>query len=167
MKILKLIIILFIVFQLVLSLYIDQEVITTDELIINNISEKDVDILLIEQSQDECNEPPIFDDDDPYTIPSECLKSMLIGAGVASIVLVGITIILPCVGFGAIGPTAGSFAAWVQSLIGVVESGSLFALFQSIAMAGFSLKAIVIVTGGSAALAYAICKELGFENNGC
>ena len=44
--------------------------------------------------------------------------------------------ILPFLGFGVLGPTAGSIAAAWQSSIGNVVAGSLFALFQSAGMGG-------------------------------
>jgi hypothetical protein len=50
--------------------------------------------------------------------------------------------ILGAVGFGAVGPVAGSVAAGWQSGIGLVEAGSLFAWCQSAAM-GTSKTALV------------------------
>ncbi|KAF3289959.1 hypothetical protein TWF970_003702 [Orbilia oligospora] len=43
---------------------------------------------------------------------------------------------LGAVGFSAIGPVAGSYAAAWQSSIGVVQAGSTFAALQSAAMTG-------------------------------
>ncbi|KAH9228262.1 hypothetical protein K456DRAFT_57543 [Colletotrichum gloeosporioides 23] len=45
--------------------------------------------------------------------------------------------ILAVIGFGALGPIGGSFAAWFQSVFygGFVPAGGLFALLQSFAMA--------------------------------
>lgn len=62
-----------------------------------------------------------------------------------------------------------SFASWIQSILGAqIPSGSLFALLQSIGMAGFSFNTGLYVTGVSAALPYAICKALGYDNdNNC
>jgi len=43
---------------------------------------------------------------------------------------------LPLIGFSVIGPVAGSIAAGIQSTIGNVVAGSLFAVVQSLAMGG-------------------------------
>ncbi|ERF76625.1 hypothetical protein EPUS_04445 [Endocarpon pusillum Z07020] len=64
--------------------------------------------------------------------------------------------ILGAVGFGALGPVAGSTAAGWQASIGVVEAGSLFAWCQSAAMGEAAVNAIVATGaagGGVAALA--------------
>lgn len=64
--------------------------------------------------------------------------------------------ILGAVGFGALGPVAGSAAAGWQASIGIVEAGSLFAWCQSAAMSGAAVNAIVATGaagGGVAALA--------------
>eukprot|EP01124_Arcella_intermedia_P017417 TRINITY_DN24180_c0_g1_i1.p2 TRINITY_DN24180_c0_g1~~TRINITY_DN24180_c0_g1_i1.p2 ORF type:complete len:138 (-),score=34.90 TRINITY_DN24180_c0_g1_i1:105-518(-) len=99
-----------------------------------------------------------------FEMPRGCILAILVGMGmgVGGLALVGPALSLA--GFGAGGVTAGSFAAYVQSLLGgSVAAGSVFALFQSIGAAGFGLQAAVIVTGGSAALGYSICKALGFD----
>ncbi|KAF5601216.1 hypothetical protein FPANT_1823 [Fusarium pseudoanthophilum] len=49
------------------------------------------------------------------------------------------TIILQAFGFTPSGPLLGSFAAWIQSLIGNVVAGSLFATLQSAAMGGYGV----------------------------
>ena len=46
------------------------------------------------------------------------------------------TVLLPILGFGALGPALGSFAAAWQSSIGSVATGSLFAFLQSAGMGG-------------------------------
>lgn len=104
-----------------------------------------------------------------YNIPPRCVKAMLIGAGLSISSMLGLTILLPFLGFGISGPIEASFAAWVQSIIGAeVSSGSIFALLQSIGMAGISFNTGVYVTGASATLAYTICKYLGYDdNNNC
>ena len=45
-----------------------------------------------------------------------------------------IKFLLKCIGFGQLGPIAGSIAAFIQSIIGIVKAGSLFALLQKLAM---------------------------------
>lgn len=104
-----------------------------------------------------------------YNIPPGCLRAMLLGAGISIAGMIGLTITLPFLGFSALGPIEASFAAWVQSIIGAeVSSGSIFALLQSIGMAGISFNTGLYVTGGVATLAYAICKALGYDNdNNC
>lgn len=101
-----------------------------------------------------------------YNIPPRCVRAMLIGAGISISSMLGLTVLLPFLGFGILGHIEASFAAWVQSIIGAqVSSGSVFALFQSIGMAGISFNTGVYVTGASATLAYAICKALGYDDN--
>ncbi|CCT66234.1 uncharacterized protein FFB20_01789 [Fusarium fujikuroi] len=51
------------------------------------------------------------------------------------------TIILQAFGFTS--KLLGSFAAWIQSLIGNVVTGSLFATLQSAAMGGFGVGILV------------------------
>lgn len=53
--------------------------------------------------------------------------------------------LLPSIGFSAIGPDPGSFAAACQSTIGNVPAGSLFSVCQSLGMTG------TLVIGGTAA----------------
>jgi len=57
--------------------------------------------------------------------------------------------ILGVIGFGAAGPIAGSFAAWIQSLIGNVIAGSLFATVQSFAMGGCAILLKIIMAIGA------------------
>lgn len=54
---------------------------------------------------------------------------------------------LSVVGFGALGPVAGSFAAAWQAMIGNVAAGSLFAILQSMAMTGV-IPLWYIIAGG-------------------
>lgn len=51
--------------------------------------------------------------------------------------------ILGVIGFGAAGPVAGSAAAALQSSIGLVEAGSIFAWCQSAAMGGAAVGGIL------------------------
>ncbi|KAI9306223.1 hypothetical protein BJ944DRAFT_263905 [Cunninghamella echinulata] len=104
---------------------------------------------------------------DSYNIPPACLRAILIGSGVGLSGTFIFAAALPIIGFSTAGPTAGSLAAFYQSIIGgKVASGSIFALLQSAGMAGLSFQTGVIVTGASASLAYTICNSLGYEN-GC
>lgn len=56
---------------------------------------------------------------------------------------------LGVIGFGAAGPVAGSIAALIQSSIGNVAAGSLFAMAQSVAMGG-ALPLLGYATGAAA-----------------
>lgn len=60
------------------------------------------------------------------------------------------TFALPILGFGSAGVAAGSVAAGVQSLIGSVSAGSLFALLQSVGATGLAMgaKAAIATVGG-------------------
>ncbi|KAK0213881.1 hypothetical protein IW262DRAFT_1466446 [Armillaria fumosa] len=58
------------------------------------------------------------------------------GAAGAGLMPMIIRLTLGLIGFGAAGPVAGTFAALIQSSIGNVVAGSLFAWAQSIAMGG-------------------------------
>lgn len=79
------------------------------------------------------------------------LIGALVGAGIG----LGATVVTPAVlafaGFSAGGVVAGSIAAGVQSSIGNVAAGSMFATLQSIgATGGLSLVAKGAVTAGAA-----------------
>lgn len=82
----------------------------------------------------------------------------------SGIVIGGITFGLPLLGFGSLGVTAGSLAAWFHStfLGGYIASGSVFAVLQSIGMAGVSaaFKAFVIGSSATASGAYTIYEKL-------
>ncbi|KAF2655258.1 hypothetical protein K491DRAFT_758329 [Lophiostoma macrostomum CBS 122681] len=55
-------------------------------------------------------------------------------------------------GFGSIGISAGSPAAFWQSMIGDVNAGSWFATLRSAGMGGEGLKTVQVVVGRTAAL---------------
>jgi hypothetical protein len=75
------------------------------------------------------------------------------GTVVSTAALIAVPI-LGAIGFGAIGPVAGSVAAGWQAAIGAVEAGSLFALCQSAAMGGAAAGlAATGVSGAAVALA--------------
>ncbi|KAM3065737.1 hypothetical protein ACMFMG_010037 [Clarireedia jacksonii] len=68
----------------------------------------------------------------------------------------GTIIILGILGFTVYGPAIGSIAALIQSLIGNVASGSLFAFFQSAAMGGYGaavLAKLSVIAAGTMAVA--------------
>ncbi|KAF8173595.1 hypothetical protein K438DRAFT_2023459 [Mycena galopus ATCC 62051] len=73
--------------------------------------------------------------------------------------IVGIVLIInpvAVIGFGAMGPIAGTIAASWQAAIGNVAAGSLFALLQSVGMAHFvtiPLLGVAAAGGGAVALA--------------
>jgi hypothetical protein len=60
--------------------------------------------------------------------------------------------LLAAVGFGALGPVAGSAAAGWQASIGLVEAGSLFAWCQSVAMGGAALGGVFAAGAAGAGL---------------
>ncbi|PCH41778.1 hypothetical protein WOLCODRAFT_17328 [Wolfiporia cocos MD-104 SS10] len=65
------------------------------------------------------------------------LVSVAVGGATTAIISYAIIhAMLEGIGFSAVGPVAGSFAARMQSLIGNVRSRSLFAIYQSIGMGG-------------------------------
>lgn len=82
-------------------------------------------------------------------------------AGTAATVLL-VPLLLDALGFSEGGVVLGSTAACLQSKIGNVEKGSLFALLQSIAMAGLAEAPYVLVggsaVGGAAGVEFALSK---------
>lgn len=84
-------------------------------------------------------------------------------AAMSGIILGGTALIVPAIGFGAAGVTAGSLAAAYQSafLGGTIASGSIFATLQSIGAVGLSAAANTAVVAGSAAASgiHTICKK--------
>ncbi|KAI8985492.1 hypothetical protein BDB01DRAFT_90251 [Pilobolus umbonatus] len=96
-----------------------------------------------------------------YTISPKCKLAMLVGAGIGAVALGAFSVGLAMLGFGALGPVGGSFAAWIQSVIGAeVAAGAAFALLQSIGMAGVGISTGIVVTGSTDTLAFAICNAL-------
>ncbi|CAE7369469.1 unnamed protein product [Symbiodinium sp. CCMP2592] len=84
-----------------------------------------------------------------------CADKVLVGAGlIAGATQVRVFELVPAffgiLGFAAEGVTAESLAAKWQSSIGNVEKGSLFAILQSIAMAGISDESYVLVQATAA-----------------
>ncbi|KAF2865081.1 hypothetical protein BDV95DRAFT_456288, partial [Massariosphaeria phaeospora] len=58
--------------------------------------------------------------------------------------------ILGAIGFSSAGPVVGSLAAAIQAQIGLVGAGSLFAIVQSAAMAGYGLPIVLGTVWGGA-----------------
>jgi len=65
-------------------------------------------------------------------------------------------ILLPIIGFGSIGVVGGSIAAGAQSMLGIVEAGSVFALLQSAGMGGAAGIAAIAGIGAAAAATTAL-----------
>lgn len=93
----------------------------------------------------------------------------LLGSSAATLL---IRTVLAAIGFGAVGVTKGSFAAWWQSTMGIVPSKSLFSMLQSIAMrqqgvttATLSVGSLVRLAGGAAVpgMMVEICKKIDAE----
>jgi len=75
--------------------------------------------------------------------------------------------ILGAVGFGALGPAAGSAAAAWQASIGIVEAGSIFAWCQSAAMGGAAVGGIIAAgVGGGSLLVSSTAWALLMEGEG-
>eukprot|EP00439_Symbiodinium_sp_Y106_P062205 s498_g9.t1 len=93
--------------------------------------------------------------DGDIQIDWSCADKVLVGAGlIAGATQVTVFELVPAffriLGFAAEGVTADSLAAKWQSSIGNVEKGSLFAILQSIAMAGISSESYVLVEATAA-----------------
>lgn len=107
-------------------------------------------LILINIVNGECvKDKKEFNDNENYIIPKGCAIAILAGAGISITGLLSIGPLLSLIGFGVTGPIMGSFAAWVQSVIG----------------AKIAFKTSIIVTGSIATLSYSICRNLGYENN--
>lgn len=72
----------------------------------------------------------------------EGVKQIAIIVAVVLCLLIILSVILSITGFGPAGPIAGSLAAFVQSGIGNVATGSAFAFFQSLGMTSAIVSAI-------------------------
>ena len=102
--------------------------------------------------------------DDTVNISPEC-ASILILAGATGGALMSTLVnpLLASIGFTATGVTSGSFAAWWQSTMPLVSSGSLFASLQSIAMSGVSSNLVIASSVGGVATAKKLtefCKRI-------
>ncbi|KAG6113192.1 hypothetical protein E4U13_003965 [Claviceps humidiphila] len=102
----------------------------------------------------------------------KALTAALVGAGVlvAAPGLVAAPM-LGVLGFGSLGPGAGTAAALIQSLIGNVARGSFFAMLQSAGMGGagaMALNAIISGIGltGAALVALYKCLKAFFGKKG-
>ena len=94
-------------------------------------------------------------------------KKVGIGAAVAGGVIAGVALIPITLGFGGAGIVAGSVAAGIQSVIGNVAAGSVFAVCTSLGMTGVfaSSAAVGAILGGAGGLAAYLNKEFNPEND--
>ena len=78
-------------------------------------------------------------------ISPKCAAVLLSGAtvGGAGLAYAVTPAVLAVSGFGPAGVSGGSFAAWWQSTMPLVQGGSLFATLQSAAMGGVGTKAVL------------------------
>ena len=72
----------------------------------------------------------------PYLLASQVVSGVVVTASAAAPLALG------GLGFGAMGPVAGSVATSWQSSIGLVQAGSLFSWCQSAAMGGAAVNGI-------------------------
>ncbi|KAG6197129.1 hypothetical protein E4U50_007983 [Claviceps purpurea] len=72
------------------------------------------------------------------------------GVLVAAVPALAVAPVLGSLGFGALGPVAGSAAAGIQSGIGNVAAGSLFATLQSAGMGGAGIAVVNAAVSGAA-----------------
>ena len=77
-------------------------------------------------------------DPNEQNISPDCAAVVLTSGGILGAIAAApiYTLVLNILGFTAVGVEAGSFAAWWQSTMPLVASGSLFASLTSIAMTG-------------------------------
>ena len=97
-----------------------------------------------------------------YVLTRKCAVAMA-AAGVAAgaFTVLALPHALAFVGFVPAGIAGGSLAAaWQATMGGVVAGGGLFALLQSISVAGLSWSGTTIVSGTSAAAVAAFCEML-------
>ncbi len=89
-----------------------------------------------------------------------CKKDVLIIAGAAGVAAVCSPVIVPqalgAIGFGPLGPVAGTHAAAMMASAGTVAKGSLIAVCQHVAMTGAIGNGVVAVTAGAGAAAGAV-----------
>ncbi|KAG6237264.1 hypothetical protein E4U25_002868 [Claviceps purpurea] len=78
------------------------------------------------------------------------------GVLVAAVPALAVAPVLGGLGFGALGPVAGSAAAGIQSGIGNVAAGSLFATLQSAGMGGAGTVMVNAAVSGAAAAGSAL-----------
>ena len=111
--------------------------------------------LPVHQEQENKNGEPSTDDEQEVLISPECAVVLLTAGATAgtaaSIVLVGP--ILSLFGFTSVGVAHGSFAAWWQSTLPVIKTGSLFASLQSVAMSGVGSTVLITSSVGGAVAA--------------
>lgn len=86
--------------------------------------------------------PSIIEDyarENPARFGLQVLGTAVLTGSIATVPVVG------AMGFSSTGPVAGSIATGLQSLIGLVEAGSIFALCQSLTMGGAAVSGLVLV----------------------
>lgn len=87
--------------------------------------------------------------DKPEVCKENLLKLRAILGGATVVSGVAGYYLLPSLGFGVIGPDPGSIAASTKSSIGIVKSGSLFSICQSLGMTGAGA---IMISGTAASL---------------
>ena len=73
----------------------------------------------------------------PYLLTSQVVGGVVTAASLAAPAALG------AIGFGVLGPTAGTVATSWQSSIGLVQAGSLFSWCQSVGMGGAAVNGII------------------------
>lgn len=84
-----------------------------------------------------------------------CYTTCLAAVGTGAVV--GTPLAIAAAGFGATGIAAGSIAAKIMSMVGVVKAGSWFAFLQSAGVAGIGTTGKMILASTVAPLCAAIC----------
>ncbi|MBH2006684.1 MAG: interferon alpha-inducible IFI6/IFI27 family protein [Myxococcaceae bacterium] len=95
-----------------------------------------------------------------YILSRKCALAMgAAGIATGAFTVVALPAALSFVGFTAAGIAGGSLAAvWQATMGGVVSSGGIFALLQSISAAGLSLSGTAVVTGSTGVAVAAFCE---------
>ena len=93
-------------------------------------------------------------------------KKVGIGAAITGGVIAGVALLPITLGFGTTGIVAGSVAAGIQSVIGNVAAGSVFAVCTSLGMTGvFASSAAVGAILGTGGLAVYLKSKFSPEND--
>lgn len=96
----------------------------------------------------------------PYLFAAQVTGALLATAAAAAPAILG------AVGFGALGPIAGSAAAGWQASVGIIEAGSLFAWCQSAAMGGAAVNTIIATGAAGGGLAVAATAAAAGQSEG-